>query len=412
LNKDILQGNRTRLVVTVTERFHPLVKLVPFFERDLTATSARTILYSVAIVVEQEQQEWYKVPTETLITSDNPDPSEIEGFVTVTVNVNNIGGSAGQPSGVVHITGADQNCDLTLNNGTGSCDVRFDTAGDKVISAFYEGDADHLASSDDEPHKVEIWNTVTTILSDLPDFSVVRESFTVVVQVTGGRIDPTGTVDIDGGGGVRCTITLSNGAGSCQLSYNNEGSKLLTATYNGDSLHKPSSDTEPHAVYQATPTPTVVPTATKIPTSTPRPATPTVTPTPTLIPTAVPFCNSVTHTPISLEGGVMTMTISNPYPFPIVMDDITVTWNDDKGHNVGNKQLNLTEVLVGSTVIWTGEIDKASTYTVPTSAVLPPGTTTTITFVFHQTYDNRDGTEEVYINLATPGCENNPIESK
>jgi hypothetical protein len=107
----------------------------------------------------------------------------------------------------------------------------------------------------------------------------------------------------------------------------------------------------------------------------------------------------------------MSMTISNPYPFPIVMDDITVTWNDDKGHNLGNKQLFLTQVLVGSTVIWTGEIDRASTYTVPTAAVLPPGTTTTITFVFHQTYDNLDGTEQIYINLATPGCENDPIDS-
>ena len=107
----------------------------------------------------------------------------------------------------------------------------------------------------------------------------------------------------------------------------------------------------------------------------------------------------------------MSMTISNPYPFPIVMKDITVTWNDDKGHNLGNKQLFLTQVLVGSTAIWTGTIDKASTYTVATPAVLPAGTTTTITFVFHQTYDNLDGTEQIYINLATPGCENNPINS-
>ena len=107
----------------------------------------------------------------------------------------------------------------------------------------------------------------------------------------------------------------------------------------------------------------------------------------------------------------MSMTISNPYPFPIVMQDVTVTWNDDKGHNLGNKQLNLTDVIVGTTTIWTGNVDKVSTYTIPTSAVIPPGTTTTITFVFNQTYDNKDGTEQIYINLATPGCQNNPIDS-
>jgi hypothetical protein len=98
LGKPLLEGNRTRLVVTVRETFHPLVKLVPFFQREIKAESARTILYSVAIVVEQEQQEWYKVPTELIITSDDPDPSEVEEWVTVKVQVNNLGGcSAGSP---------------------------------------------------------------------------------------------------------------------------------------------------------------------------------------------------------------------------------------------------------------------------------------------------------------------------
>jgi hypothetical protein len=420
LNDFILRGNRTRLIVTVRKEFSPLVRLVPFFERPIVATSARTILYSVPIVVEQEQQEWYKVPTEIIITSDNPDPSQIEEWVTVTFQVNNLGGSAGPPTGPVHIIGANINCDVNLtagDNGSGNCKVRFDSAGDMNLQAVYEGDSDHLASTDQtEPHKVEIWTTTTEITLDEPDFSEVDEVFTVAVRVKGGSITPTGTVDIDGGQGVRCTIPLSddgvgNAVGSCQLSYNNQGSKLLTASYNGDSLHKPSSDTEPHTVYEATPTPTLVPTATKVPTSTPIPATPTITPTPTLIPTAVGSCSDVTHAPISLAGGVMSMTISNPYPFPIVMKDITVTWNDDKGHNDGNKQLFLTKVLVGSTAIWTGEIDRASTYTIATPALLPASTSTTITFVFHQTYDNLDGTEQIYINLATPGCENNPINS-
>ncbi len=64
LNETIFRGNRTRLIVTVQKDFSPIVKLVPFFDRTIEARSARTILYSVPIVVEQEQQEWYKVPTE------------------------------------------------------------------------------------------------------------------------------------------------------------------------------------------------------------------------------------------------------------------------------------------------------------------------------------------------------------
>jgi hypothetical protein len=281
-----------------------------------------------------------------------------------------------------------------------------------VLTAIYNGDTDFLGSSDSEDHTVTLYNTVTTILSDLPDPSVKGEPFIVVVQVT-SSVTATGTVSIDGGGGVKCTIPLANGAGNCTLNVNQLGVLTLTATYNPDSSHLGSVDTETHTVIDATPTPTPLPTATTVPTSTPIPTktvTPTPTFTPTIIPSAVTSCNLVTHGAISLTGGVMSMTISNPYPFSIVMQDVTVTWNDDKGNNVGNKQLYLTQAIVGSTVIWTGQINNAATYTIPTTAIIPSGTTT-ITFGFQDTYDNRDGTERIYINLLTPGCAANPIDS-
>src|SRR6266540_6021863 len=154
LNSDILQGNRTRLVVTVTKQFQPIVpKLVPFVQRNITASSARTILYSVPIVVEQEQQEWFKNPTTTEITLDDPDPSEIQQWVTVTVKVT---GGNPTPTGTVQITGADTNCETPAlgGNGTASCQIKFDTAGAKVITAFYPGDTNSLASSDVEDHTV------------------------------------------------------------------------------------------------------------------------------------------------------------------------------------------------------------------------------------------------------------------
>ncbi len=54
-----LQGNKTRLVVTVQEEFHPLVpRLVPFAQRTISATSRRTILYSVPIIVEDPGGGW------------------------------------------------------------------------------------------------------------------------------------------------------------------------------------------------------------------------------------------------------------------------------------------------------------------------------------------------------------------
>ena len=106
----------------------------------------------------------------------------------------------------------------------------------------------------------------------------------------------------------------------------------------------------------------------------------------------------------------MSVTINNPYSFNLVLDDITVTWNDDKGHQSGSdKTLILQRVTVGSTPVFNGNIENQSTYTVNTTAVLTPGNTT-ISFHFHQSYDNVDGTERIYLNWTTPGCEGNPLD--
>jgi hypothetical protein len=414
LNTEILQGNRTRLVVTVTKEFRPIVpKLVPFIQRNITASSARTILYSVPIVVEQDQQEWYKNPTTTEITLDSPDPSEMNQSVTVNVKVT--GSGSPQPTGRVEITGADQNCPITLDSsGTGSCTVVFNTQGTKVLVAFYEGDTDNLASSDAEDHTVMIMQTVTTITLDSPDPSTKDQQVAVAATVTGGSSTPTGTVNVSAGGNIICSFNLSMGMGSCALPpFNNLGAQTITATYSGDSLHLASSDTETHTVLEGTPTPTASPTITPSPTIT---LTPTPTLVPTLIATRVPSCTGITAPMrITPSGNVMSITINNgnPYGFTLTLKDITVTWNDDKGHRVGlDKTLKLQIVTVGGVTVWTGTtIDGESTKTIPTTATLPPGNTT-ISFYFHQTYDNLDGTESVLLNWLTPGCENSSVTVK
>ena len=413
-----LQGNRTRLVVTVTKQFTPIVpKLVPFIQRNITASSARTILYSVPIVVEQPQQEWYKNPTITLIEMDDPDPSEIMQWVTVKVKVI---GDTPIPTGQVDITGADTNCTITSldGNGEGSCQVQFMTAGQKVITAFYKGDTNNLSSSDTEDHTVTLINTETTIISDLPDPSIKGNPFTVVVTVNGnGSVTPTGTVNISGGNGVNCTITLSNGAGSCVLSYNSLGFKTLTADYGGDSLNLPSSDTEPHEVLEGTPTPTSSPTVTPIPPTATATPIPTGTLSPTPIPSAVPSCTGITAPGgITISGTTMSVSITNgnPYAFTLVLNTITVTWNEDKGHKTGSdKTLKLQQVTVGGVSVWGPSTTNPgeATKTIPTTASLPPGTTT-ITFYFQQSYDIRDGTEQVVLNWLTPGCTTNPLTVK
>jgi hypothetical protein len=416
LNTDILEGNRARLEVKVTEPFAPLVRLVPFSPRDVHAESFRTILYSVPIVVDQPQQNWDKTATTLTITSDNPDPSEINQQVLVTVELKDDQNNA-LPGAVVRITGADENCNIPLNHSTtGSCYVKFITSGDKVLTAIYDGDTDYLGSSDTEDHTVTLYNTTTTILSDQPDFSLTGAAFTVTVQVT-STVKATGTVTVtvDEGGSTGCTIILSNGAGGCTMSIDvpdNPNPKTLRAKYNPDSSHVGSEDTESHSVLDPTPTPTLTPTATFTPSPTLTP-TPAITPTPSFTPTNVPSCNLVTHSAIVLSGNTMSMTINNPYIFPIVMQNVTVTWNHDKGHSVGNKKLALTQAAVGSTVIFgPGGIANGPSYTMPAPVTLLPGTNTAITFTFDKTYDNLDTSERIYITLSTPGCQSNPIDGK
>ncbi len=88
----------------------------------------------------------------TLITGDTPDPSTINGNVSVSVRVS---GGATTPTGKVSISGANTNCTITLNaSGTGSCSVKFTSNGIKTLTAIYLGDNTHSSSSDTEPHQV------------------------------------------------------------------------------------------------------------------------------------------------------------------------------------------------------------------------------------------------------------------
>jgi len=180
-----------------------------------------------------------------------------------------------------------------------------------------------------------------------------------------------------------------------------------------------------------TPSPTNTATATNTPTATLTPVlsftpsntptitltlppslTPTVTPTFTPEATPVPSCIGITHGPITKTGNTMSMTITNPWNFPLTTGAGTVTWNDDKGHQTGSdKSLRLQTINVGGTIIWTGNSTSVSTMPFTNPAIIPPNSTVTITFTFHQSYDNFDGTENIYINLSTPGCEGNPIQS-
>jgi Flp pilus assembly protein TadG len=244
-----LGDNKHRIVVRIDGDFNPIVpNLVPFIARTsaggnpIRATSARTVLLSVAIEVPD-------VPGQevtSLTVSDTPDPSLIGLPVTVTVTVS---GTVNTPTGTVQISGADTNCTITLSNGTGSCNVTFNSEGTKTITAIYipTPNSNFLTSSGSTPHTVMADAIVS--LTDLPDPSLVNDAVDVAVVVTGGTTTPTGTVDIKEGGITLCTITLSaSGTGNCPVTFSSTGTKTLTAVYSGDAYHNPKNSTEIHDV--------------------------------------------------------------------------------------------------------------------------------------------------------------------
>jgi len=187
-------------------------------------------------------------PSTTTILADTPDASSPGQAVLVSASVT---GAGITPTGTVTITGADTICTISLSGGSGSCNVVFNTAGAKVLSAVYSGDFAYATSSDTENHTVNKGASTTTITADTPDPSLPSGAVSVSVSVSGAGVTPTGTVAITGAD-TNCTITLSGGTGSCGVVFNTMGAKVLTATYNGDLNYNASTDTENHNVSTAT----------------------------------------------------------------------------------------------------------------------------------------------------------------
>jgi len=112
----------------------------------------------------------------------------------------------------------------------------------------------------------------------------------------------------------------------------------------------------------------------------------------------------------------MTLTIPNTNPYPVTVKDLFMTWNSDKGHQTGNDKslvLQSAGLLGAPTPFWTGSptqpaVGPSAFLTTP--FVIPANGVTTLVLTFHQSYDKLDGSEHIYMNLLTPGCEGFPID--
>ncbi|HEY5158112.1 MAG TPA: Ig-like domain-containing protein, partial [Anaerolineales bacterium] len=132
--------------------------------------------------------------------------------------------------------------------GTGTCNAIFLTAGTKLLTVTYSGDAIYSPSSGTASHTVSKGDS-TTAFNGLPLPSTSPyTSFPVSVKVTGaGGNPPTGSVSfsISGGQASTCTATIDSLTqnATCNLSITAVGTYTITAIYNGDANHWSSSST-------------------------------------------------------------------------------------------------------------------------------------------------------------------------
>jgi hypothetical protein len=198
-----------------------------------------------------------KDESNTMITSDSPDPSLVGQPIAVTFEV---AAESGVPSGSVTVTvaGQAQTCTGILANGVGGCEITLNTPGAYNLLATYRGDNAFAGSSAVEEHIVKD-DTAITILSDEPDPSQVGQPISVAFDVVASYGVPSGEVTVTvAGEAASCTGRLSGGSGGCEITLNDPGIYTLTASYSGDAHFLPSSTTEQHTVVKGDTTITIL----------------------------------------------------------------------------------------------------------------------------------------------------------
>jgi ABC-type enterochelin transport system permease subunit len=153
--------------------------------------------------------------------------------VTFTATVSS---GSGTPTGTVTFYNNTANMGTaTLSGGQAIFNKIFVSAGAKLITAVYSGDATFASSTSPELNQVVDQATTTTTLVSSVNPSVVGQLVTFTATVTpqfGGS--PTGTVTFMNGTATMGTVTISGGQAKFNKKFVIQGMKSITANYSGD----------------------------------------------------------------------------------------------------------------------------------------------------------------------------------
>ncbi|MFI8437113.1 Ig-like domain repeat protein, partial [Streptomyces sp. NPDC079020] len=297
----------------------------------------------------------------TMTVAGVPDPAVFGEAVTLSAMVTVVPPGAGVPSGTVtfSVSGTGGGTFTGILDGTGATTVVVSTlgAGEHNVSATYDGDASFTGSTGTGAQTVNRSATTTTYTTP-PNPSVTGETasaIAVVEAVSPGAGIPTGTVTFAVSGGESGDVALDATGTATASGILPAGLYYTTATYNGDADFTGSSESNIHAVEQASTTTTVV--------SSPDPST---------------FGEAVTVTatvaPVAPGAGVATGTVTylidGDGPVDVPLD------------GSGQASLVTSALAPGGhdiTAVYGGDTEFTGSTGTGTQTVAQAGTTTTVT---------------------------------
>lgn len=235
-------------------------------------------LFPAALVNAAEQ-----APTTTEIVSILPSPAYIDQPVVISIQVASLNPVDGIPTGIVEIKSSQRRvCSFALDAaGGGSCTLSFAIPATVPLKAVYMGTNIYLPSASTEVNLLvkNKHTPVVSIVSDLPDPSILNRLVNVAIQLSSDGPLPTGAVTVWRSDATckapaaaatldKCAIALAGGAGSCSLNLSAAGNVYLCAEYEGDTYtftaqalpapHRVSTSNTFTTITQITPEPSLL----------------------------------------------------------------------------------------------------------------------------------------------------------
>jgi hypothetical protein len=314
--------------------------------------------------------------TTTAVTSST-NPSNFGQSVTFTATITPSPGNNGSITFVIDGT---SEAPAALSSGRATFSISSLSVGSHTVRADYSGATNFAASSGSLSggQSVVRANTTTGVsTSGSPSTYGTSVTFTATVTSSGGT--PTGSVTFSVDSTQVQTVSL-NGSGQAQYTTTTltAGAHTILASYLGDTNFNTSSNSVSQTVNKASTTTSL--TSSQNPSSSGQTVTFTAAITPSTVTGNVTFTiDSVAQSPVAISGGQAQLTTSS---LSVNSHAVTAVYNGDSNYQASPVSNTVTQVVNPGGSLTLSSSLSPSTFgqSVTFTAILPGGTTGTITF--------------------------------